>query len=286
MIESSSLPLAAQVKLAMVERQADDSAVLAKAVLSDVNRLEFTKRGLVNQRDSSGNPDDSPLTERIAAVDAEVRRVRGLQAVRTARARDEQQLVVQIKEWLVHQKPNVRWEMAPSPDPALTAIGVHAIRVKIAALAAERELIEAAPLPVLELQDRIRAYIAGLAGKARPKIRIERGMLEVLWPAPLSPPSPLSPVPHPAATLAAWLTPDRLYDALVDELTAAFPKETRAYGVEERANRSAEIETELLTLQYAEEAVVADRVDLPRRPYANPMCVLGIRPLKAIKQAA
>ncbi|MGE0522118.1 MAG: hypothetical protein AB7O60_03660 [Variibacter sp.] len=283
----SDLPMPAQLKLSLLERVADDAEVLARAVRDDFTKLTILKDRLINQRDSSSDPDESPLNEQIAALDAERERLRDVQAARMDRARQTRQLVVQVNDWLALLKPNSKWEMAPPPDENLTALGLDDIRQRIDALIIEREQIEAAPLPLDELKEKIGALVDDLERKAKPKIRIERGKCEILWPSPPSGQTALSPVPAAAAFLLAWYSPRGLYDALVEEVTAALGDGVRTYGTQERAERLAQIEDELLALQYAEDVVIDDRVDVMRRPYANPLAVLGIRPVSgAIKQAA
>jgi hypothetical protein len=282
----SDLPFRASLKLALLERIADDAEILARAVRDDHAKLDFIRDRLLNERDSSSDPDNDPRNQEIATLDAERQRLRDVQAVRMERMRDSRQLVLFIRDWMQAQKPNTKWEMAPPPDPALVAIGLNAIRMKILALSAELEGIEASCLPMPELQDRIKRYVADLARKTRPKLRFERGAFEVLWPAMLSPPSPLSSVPHPAAAFAAWLAPDSLYNALTDELEAAFPKDARAYGSEERVQRAAKIEAAMLELERAEEAAIGDRPDIQRRVYASPLAILGIQRAEEVKKAA
>jgi hypothetical protein len=83
----------------------------------------------------------------------------------------------------------------------------------------------------------------------------------------------------------AWLHKDALIEALMHK----FPSTAGQLTLNERSQRAAELEREIERLERLEEATIEQAqqagVDVPRRPKANPLCVLNLR-LTSAAQAA
>jgi hypothetical protein len=248
-----------------------DADAMAHAVVAQVFGLEQQKPALLNM--AASTPDRAEAIEaQLAALDAEIGRLRAVQAARSDRARNDRQIVVQLRDAMARWGSGTRLVPAASPAAVASTGGpgeIVRLRQQIDTLKDEREHIIRAPLPREELRARATAAVDALAESGVPKLDVERGRFGIKW------------IPDGASLMhvvAFIVAHDRanvlaaLHRA-IDIATAGEPGIADA----DRARKLADLDRRILELERREEAAIEATPEIARRPDADPRAVLGGR---------
>jgi hypothetical protein len=130
-----------------------------------------------------------------------------------------------------------------------------------------------------------------VAEHARPGIRVGRGRVGVKSrPRSASGGAPFTPgmTADEVAALMAWMPPEMMVDAMLQEVDALGIVDGLSHA--DRARRVAELRARLDELERAEEAAISAAAeqgqDVPRRADASPAAVLQVRTVGAREMAA
>jgi hypothetical protein len=196
------------------------------------------------------------------------------------RAATEAAILRRCRAWL-EQLPSATLDQVavkPGSDDTL-----QSVRQRLAAIATELKVLQAAPVPDPQLRQKVEAYVERLAAAAAPELRgIEAGApFRALWPSDSSASrrnlQGFDEHVANAALMAAWLSPGSLVDRL---MAIASSLANQHCPVEERPPRIAALNDEGLRLRYLEEALVVKALIagdvVVRDPAASPEAVLQV----------
>jgi hypothetical protein len=196
-------------------------------------------------------------------------------------------LVSRINQFLMEAR-GVVLEPAPPPDIRLKAgesvsAALTAVRQQIADVRQEIAATRAMPMRRASQLEAVRAYLAGLAQRAQPKIGFDaKGGARVTWVEDMASKDDI------VGLLALVLGPQQLAAAFSRELDEQ-PEPADAVSPLEREKRLAELTQRLFGFEQCEEGLItkahADGIDVLRRGDASPACVLGVA-VKAKTEAA
>jgi hypothetical protein len=198
------------------------------------------------------------------------------------RHRQLSMLVSRLNQWTVELRlpPRAALELAPLVDiklmPGETVSGaVATVRSEIAGVQRELAAVRAAPLKRSSQQEAINAYLARLAQSARPRIGFDvRGNARVMWAEDM-----VTGKDDVLGLLAFVLGPEALLAAFSHDLEQE-PEPASAVSPIEREKKLGEAFAALLSLERREESLVEraanDGIEVPRRPDASPLAVLGV----------
>lgn len=183
----------------------------------------------------------------------------------------------------------VTFEDVEPPDVEIgddAAAAVEHLREQLVALHVELANISQAPLTLVELKERARQQIDKMAASAAPRIKVERGEFSMSFGSTdaFVPGTPANEV----AAILAWLHRDAMIAAIEQQIDAMPIK--GSVSADERVQRAADIQLELLRIERMEEAAIviaAERgIEIERRETASPWAVLGITIADVAAQAA
>jgi hypothetical protein len=158
------------------------------------------------------------------------------------------------------------------------------VRAKIDAVASELKKLRALPMPGPDVEERVRACVAGL-GKPKISGLGNNEKLRVIWPGA----GWISSGPREdfaeVLPMMALLFPSEMTSALLRQIASS-----DAMPIADRDARMAVLEQEIESLEYVEEALItaaiADGEDVQRSPNASPQAVLGVRIAEATSSRA
>jgi hypothetical protein len=144
----------------------------------------------------------------------------------------------------------------------------------IAGVQQEIAAVRSAPLRKSSQQETVRSYLARLAQGVGPKVSFDaKGNARILWNEDM-----IASKDDLMGILAWVLGPQQLLAAFSRDQQE--PERGDAVSPLEREKRLAELAAALLSLERREEALIEcaanDGVELPRRPDASPLAVLGV----------
>jgi hypothetical protein len=290
------LPASARVKYRSIGAMIADQAALAAASTA---RRQDLDDGAVRLVERLQRLDPRTQADDIADVEEELGLLRD-ELAKLAAARDRrnsilgnlQQTVSQIDVWLqageagINNIPAAGALVAVEPAEFDEAPDIEhdlpACRREIAGLKSEIARLAGAPLPAAEIKANIAEQIHGYATNGRPRLRLEGDKIDLRFadqPLFAQTGALAAPASSVISTLA-WLFQDRITELL----TAGIDDEVAARGggisTAEREARRAELEVQILELEYEEEALVehalARGLEVHRRRNANPMAILGV----------
>jgi hypothetical protein len=224
----------------------------------------------------------------LAAAAAKLDRLERERARRNSVAANVQQTVSRIDSFVL------AWFSGASgvaPPPRVTVVprrragesvadAVVRLRDEIGRVRAELAHVRAAPLPAKEVKAAIAAGVDRMAREGAPRVRVDGGRVELVWPdvQPFAAPNQALAAPSGSASkLMCWLHRDRI----VAELTAEFPAKDApgAIPAGDRPGRIRALEEKLFALEVEEEffvaQAIADGLEAHRRPDASPFAILG-----------
>ncbi|WP_156948925.1 hypothetical protein [Bradyrhizobium sp. WSM1417] len=310
------LPPSARRLLLAVRQQTEDAAHVLRPLLDQYEELRGERHKinariaqLKTPRGRSGpglDDDDTSVVDaqrKLDAVDAEMVRLSELIAVRRARLQNLGALLARLEGWPREGRPGGTAIVAAdeidtgsimkkneSPVAALDRI-----RHRLRELAADRHRVECASFPSSHAKARARAMIEQLAERGAvdvgPLVEADH---EIVWPSTMTRLG-LAAVAGPDGTrvlghamgeqldtqaLLAWLLRDAIVVRLEAEIDAV-ADDAAALPAEARAEKLAEIASDVLSAERAEAALVwaLQRAGQPieHRADANPLAVLGIQ---------
>jgi|SRR5215475_5469393 len=271
------LPPSAQVKLAQLEQAASDARMLAEGAKRQVDDLER----------SEAISAQSPLRDRLRATreSAEL-----LQRQRYATWQDAEQLCTQVKGWVSSIPIGTVLDVVPMLRVTFTVAPrqhVLMLRQKLQRLAAEYGSILTAPTRREDSIVQAKALIAEMGLRGRPKVMADRGEFQVHL---CSGQDAQGNVRHSQVMeTLCWLMPGTVLDTLTREIDT-LPQTAKALATVVRKRRLAELQDEMLRLQYEEESAIVtaseDGIVIPRRIEAMPAAVLGVAVKGAVTLAA
>jgi hypothetical protein len=301
------LPEAARDKLTALKQERYELNLLARGLSDQIEEQRALRRDADNRRLQLLNPaayangapaEDDPLvlaeTAKVEKTNNEIRRLQALYETRSGRWNALGQLIASIEKWVTSAPGNLVMHEGEAPtlrknESLLTAI--ERIRSRTRELEADERAVRAAPMPSALVKEKITAEVEALARRGAPDVfgAIKHRGEGVKWPSaradvvlyPAPGTDPAKPVVTTPDTLAllAWLAKDELVAALTAEIDAR-ADDGAALTHEQRADRLAEIDIDLLNVERDEEALVemAHRAGTPvdRRPDASPLAVLGL----------
>lgn len=148
---------------------------------------------------------------------------------------------------------DISWRLPPK------SVTLASVREDIARLAKERAAVAQAQPVAGEIEARVRSQVQKLAAAGGARLGRDGGV---------------SFSQQNAFALAAWLDGE----GLIARLLRDYVEPENAMSSADKANRLAELDTEILALERVEEAVIRrDGWTAPRRPNANVLAVLGVR---------
>jgi hypothetical protein len=188
-------------------------------------------------------------------------------------------MVVSRSNQFVMEHRFVSLESAPpapvelKPGETVSA-AIANVRMEIADLGRALAKVKLAPLPVGDRQELVDQYVVELIRRGRPHVSVQRDRLKVECRGDMF-------VAEDVLALLAWAAPEPLARSLDREVAALpLPLQVDAMPANERIQRVAEIEEQLLILERREEALIeraaADDLDILRRGDASPLAVLGV----------
>ena len=149
----------------------------------------------------------------------------------------------------------------------------------------ELDALKRAPAPSIDIEQRVRDYLRGLAPKVRGVGVGER--LSILFPGAQAPSGYISEHTADPLALIAALFPDEMLGLVMAEVERMA---NDPLPLAQRPARIATLERELDELSYVEEALVAVAIaagqPVHRSPSAPPAAVLGVRVAERVSRAA
>jgi hypothetical protein len=187
-----------------------------------------------------------------------------------------------VNQWTVELRlpPGSVLEPAPAVDIKLrasetVAAAIENVRREISALNQQMVQVRSAPLRKSSQQEAVRAYLARQAQAVGPKISFDaRGNARILWNEDM-----IASKDDLMGILAWVLGPQQLLAAFFRDLEQD-PERPDAVSPLEREKKLSEALASLLVLERREEAMIEraanDGIEVPRRPDASPLAVLGV----------
>ncbi|MBZ9760663.1 hypothetical protein LB553_07195 [Mesorhizobium sp. CA8] len=274
----------------------------------DHRRLELAmQQGMLRKEEHSDNgrlvhsgPDVERLAAAKAKVDkaqAELKRLSDLHAKKQTPWRELAAMVARLERYVRDSGSSRLTAAEPMTFKLKTGdklLGdLKAIRATISKLKADRRDVLTAPVPSSEAKAFARAWVQAEAEKAKPRLY---GILDGGAQAGLE--FPVEPIhvnasviidggSHgqargtggavSAVALQCWMNPDAMIAALERDI-AAIADDSRALDPAERAYRDNELAGQLLEAERTEEAMVeaalSERLEVKRRPDADPRAIL------------
>lgn len=149
------------------------------------------------------------------------------------------------------------------------------VRAEIAEAQQQLRATRSASLPKEDAKTLARAYVDSLAAKARPRVKLAGGTLDVSFAS-----DDYAPNTGRMIAIAAWLHPDQFVARLEAEIDA-LPEPELSLSPEQKRQRVAELTESIDQLERDEEALIVraeeDGIEILRRATASPLAVLGLR---------
>lgn len=275
---------------------------------AEVSRLEQAKQRHQLYREEeteSGSrrvPDHSAIdnaNSEMKEVEADLARVEEQYAKRQEAWQRRGAIVTAIDRYLRGIEGEIRSAppVAIKPVKSDRLIGeISATRSTIAKLKADRRDVITAPLPLSDAKQMIEAWVSAKANKARPQVYgLLDGRSEINFIGTITAMADLTVVLDAGKVFGkarggvayidpvgvqCWLDPDRVVAALERDLAEIAGDNSKALSAADRQRREAEISADILQAERAEEALVeaalAERLDVHRRPDADPRAILGL----------
>jgi hypothetical protein len=267
-----ALPQFVLAKLLALDEAVEALSARAGAIERDIENRRARRYGNVHRAD------DNPRV-----LEAELETLLADQKELQKRLQAEQSVLSACKLWLDRLPAGTQLEPV-----AVTADGheLAEIRKRIKAAIAELDALKRAPAPSIDIEQRVRDYLRGLAPKVRGVGVGER--LSVVWPGAQSSSGYISEHTCDPLALLTALFPDRMLSLVMAEVERMA---NDPVPLAERPRRVAALERELDDeLHRVEEALVAAALatgePVHRSPSAPPAAVLGVRVADRVSRAA
>jgi hypothetical protein len=273
------LPPFAARKLAQLRQQADDCTALQQTAVATAGQCRNEVFAL-----SQAETSDQQLVQ--AAQDRLTEAERTVEA-RMRVASSIRQNLAQISTWLSKLPRGQALQdvhLAPAkPRKRLTiAETVDVVREELHAAQTELYRISTAAPSAEELKQKVAALVAELGARGKPALSVRAGKLTVNWRPDQSWDRSGNALAH--LEFAAWLNPQSIIDRLNQDIEGLQLDHTGALPPDEKAQRIADLEDEIDSLERTEESLIcqaaAQQLTILRRPKASPAAVLGVRVVK------
>jgi hypothetical protein len=263
---TATLPPTAREKLSILD---DDVAEAQYALNASLRRLSDLNRVLGN----------APHADGAADLEFEISRLRAKQIEQSLRHREAALIAAHVRGWLRELPVGTTFEDA-KPSKAkdrLTSDGlleaVARVRAEIASLQAERRKVQQAPPPIRDLRAKASDYVDHLVARGRPRITATQDQFAVTFES-----GGFSSKADIVAILA-WLDPKALLDRLHDELKA-MPQPGLTLSAKDKVAALSGLRVRIAALERDEEALIeaahSRRIDIARRPDADPAAILNL----------
>lgn len=263
-----NLPRHALEKLTALEGAAED----AREAAASAQRRHTDLRRAFNYSDGQRGDAEN--------IQQEMTRLASRRDRQNQRQQEIAALVSRIREWLRALPSGSTLEPAEAVTAKLRkgetlTDALTRVRDEIAVTQRDLRAVQAAPLPKADLKHKVREHVDTMAQRGRPKVSTNRGALGVSFASE----SYSTPSTDRFVSVMAWLFPDAMTTRLQAEIDA-LPEPALALSAREKAERSAELISNLLHLERQEEALIertlGDGLDVLRRSNADPAAVLGV----------
>lgn len=268
MADGSKLPKAAQLKILRLEDAEQQAQTL---ISSTVRRISELERLLMNNLDG----------ERVDAVREEIALLRQRQDEHSDRHRNAADVNAAVRRWLSMLPANAvlsdarRAKVRPKGDESFQA-AVDRVRRQIAVLISERFRVQQAGLPLEEIREKARDWVARCAKTARPRITATHSEFAINFDVY----DERASVPlHDVAAIAAFLYPERFLKR-INDVIEQMPQPALALSADQKTKRLREIKDSLLLLENEEETLISLAEErgqiIARRATASPAAILGL----------
>lgn len=265
----SSLPRAAQEKLAALTTACEDARVLTASSVARANELQSQLAYIGDQAE-------------LAGAEHELSRLRAAQAQHNRRYGDLSAIIANVNRWLAELPRDAVLESVKTPKASLLdgediADALANLRDEIETVRQDLTAARNAPMPKSEMKRAARAQVKHFAEQARPRIRSDGDQLSIDF---SDPQAYAAPGPNRMFALLCWLDSGwmtKRLEAEIDEL----PEPRLALTTSEKKQRIAELTDDLDRFERQEEAMIekahADGREIARRSNASASAVLGVK---------
>jgi len=262
------IPPSAQAKLATIQGQAADAN---EAMLSATRRISDLDKSLATVSDP----------KELAAIEQEVARLRSVRAQQSSRHAELANLAAQIRGWLQALPVGTSFKEVKATatlrkDETLPR-ALQRIRAEITMAQAELGRVKTAPPPKDELKSQIADRVRQLAERGKPLVTVNAGNFKLAFNDPTA---FAGASPDRAASVLAWLDPDKFEQRLREQIDA-LPEPHMALTAKEKRERTTALTEQIDELERQEEALIermlGDGIDVTRRANASPPAVLGVK---------